>query len=230
MGGIRPDLRLFRLAPPRRGGLFAALLCLTTLAPGCAKPNLVNNKLRAENQQLQEQLDALKRQVEADRATIKSTEQRVGTLERLPQDRLDKLVTVYGIKLGRLTGGDDWDPDKPGDDGLKVAVQPIDRQGDKLKAAGSFVVDVFDLASPAGPDIGHWTFDLDQAAQQWYGSLLYSYVLKCPWQKKVPAHNELTVRVTFTDELTGRQFTQQQVCKVNPPISQSSTTQPTSRP
>src|SRR5437773_1888535 len=78
---------------------------------GCGSPSAVNNKLRADNQALQEQIDALKRDRDADRATIKSLEERGGTAPTLPQARLDKLFTVYGIKLGRLTGGDDWDPD-----------------------------------------------------------------------------------------------------------------------
>jgi hypothetical protein len=193
------------------------LVCLLLVSgAGCASPSAANNKLRAENLALQEQIDSLKRDRDVDRARIKALEQRTAPVPTLPQERLDKLVTVYGIKLGRLTGGDNWDADKPGDDGLKVVVQPVDRSGEKLKAAGSVVVDAFDLAA-VDPNVGHWEFDSDQVAERWYGALLYSYVFKCPWQKKLPSHEELTVRVTFTDELTGRQFTEQRVCKVNLP-------------
>jgi hypothetical protein len=176
----------------------------------------VNNKLRAENLALQEQIDTLKRDRDADRARIKALERQMTPVPTLPQERLDKLVTVYGIKLRRLTGGDDWDANKPGGDGLKVVLQPVDRSGEKLKAAGSVVIDAFDLAA-VDPKVGHWEFDAEQTAGRWYGALLYSYVFKCPWQKNVPSHEDVTVRVTFTDELTGRQFTEQQVCKVKLP-------------
>jgi hypothetical protein len=50
-------------------------------------------------------------------------------------------------------------------------------------------------------------------------------VLKCPWQGKAPGHDELTVKVTFTDELTGREFTEQKVVRVKlPPATQGATT------
>jgi hypothetical protein len=189
---------------------------LLSAGGGCASPSAANNKLRAENQALLEQIEALKRDRDADRARIKALELKTSPTPTLPQERLDKLVTVYGIKLGRLTGGDDWDADKPGDDGLKVVVQPVDRSGEKLKAAGSFVIDAFDLAA-VEPKVGHWEFDEQQTAERWYGALLYSYVFKCPWQNKAPSHEQVTVRVTFTDELTGRQFTEQQVCRVKLP-------------
>ena len=54
----------------------------------------------------------------------------------------------------------------------------------------------------------------------------YEYVLTCPWQDVVPRHPELTVKVTFTDELTGRQFTLQQALKVNPPPADQSSPSP----
>ena len=202
---------------------YCALLCAAL--GGCSSPNAVNNKLREENQKQEEQISGLKRDLETARASVRAMEQKAGALPTLPQDRLDKLFTVSAIKLGKLTGGDDWDPSKPNDDGIKVAVTPIDQQGDKLKAAGSFVIDAFDLAETGAPQIGHWTFDTEQSKASWYGSLMYGYVFKCPWQKRVPGHRELTVRVTFTDELTGRQFTEQVVCRVHPPPA----TQPTTR-
>lgn len=192
-----------------------------TILGGCASPSAANNKLRAENQKLQDQITVLQREKEVDRATIQARETKVGTISTLPQERLDKLITVGDLKLGRLTGGDNWSGSKTGDDGIKVVAVPIDTSGDNLKAAGSFVVEAFDLAQPSEPQIGHWIFSVDQARQNWYGgSLQYSYVLKCPWQK-LPAHEDLTLKITFHDELTGREFTRQQVIKVHLPPAPS---------
>jgi outer membrane murein-binding lipoprotein Lpp len=185
---------------------------------GCSAPSAANNQLRVENQKLQNQIDTHERDKTSARATIEALQRKVGSVPTLPQERLDKLFTVAGLKLGRLTGGANWDPSKPGDNGVKVEVVPIDGQGEKLKAAGSFTIDVFDLAEAGDTHIAHGHFTVDQARKQWFGSgLLYAYVLKCPWEK-VPAHSELTIRVTYHDELTGREFTQQQVVKVNPPV------------
>jgi hypothetical protein len=192
------------------------VLSFLTVA-GCSGPSAANNKLRAENQNLQEKIDALEREKAADRATIESLQAKVGTIPTLPQDRLDKLFTVSGLKLGRLTGGERGDSSKSGDTGLKIEAIPLDQDGQLLKAAGSFTVDAFDLNQPGDQQIGHWAFPLETARANWHGSaLLYAYILQCPFQQ-APAHAELTVKVTFHDELTGREFHQQMVVKVQLP-------------
>jgi hypothetical protein len=192
------------------------VMLLLVTAAGCGSPSSANIIVRKQNQDLQDQVNALTRAREADAATIAALQQRVGTLPTLPQDRLEKLFTVHGLKLGRLTGGADLDRAKPGDEAIKVYASPTDDDGDPLKAAGSFVVEAFDLAATP-PELGKWTFDTGAARKLWSGSMLsHQYVLTCPWQKP-PQHDELTVKVTFRDELTGREFHTQSVIKVQPP-------------
>lgn len=210
------------IAPARHRclpALVSVLSVVQLLSSGCSSPSAANNKLRAENLKLQDQITSLQREKESDRATIQAKETMSGTIPTLPQERLDKLFTAGGLKLGRLTGGDHWTGPNTGDDGIKVEAVPLDQQGEKLKAAGSFVVELFDLSQPTEAHVGHWSFNVDQSRQNWYGGgLLYSYILKCPWQK-APVHADLTLKVTFTDELTGREFTQQQIVKVHPPTN-----------
>ena len=183
---------------------------------GCGSPSEANIKLRKENATLRDEITTLKRDRTADRATIKALQSQTPSVATLNTDRLDALYTAHGLQFGRLTGGANLDPDKPGDDGLKVYVVPIDRSGDQLKAAGAFTVEAFDLAaSPAR--IGEWTFDEEQSRKLWVGgALIYDYVLPCPWQT-VPRHKKLTVKVTFTDALTQRQFTADKPVEVKPP-------------
>lgn len=179
---------------------------------GCAGPDAANIELRKKNQELEEKVGSLETKAVADAATIRSLEAKVGTVPTLSKERLDKLFTVHGIKLNRLTGGADFDG-KAGDDGLKVYATPLDEEGQTLKAAGAFVVEAFDLAAnPQG--LGKWEFDVKAAKEAWNGAAFsYQYVLKCPWQKR-PEHEELTLKVTFRDELTGRQVHEQTVVKV----------------
>jgi hypothetical protein len=168
--------------------------------------NTANIELRKENQALREQVAELERQAEADAAAIRSHESTVGTLPTLPRDRLGKLFTTHDIKLGRLTGGADLDPERPGHEGLKVYVTPVDGDGDQLKAAGAFTVEAFDLARGEGAKVGTWTFDVDAARRQWSSVLnRYNYVLTCPWETPPPSGN-LHVTVTFVDELTRGTF------------------------
>jgi hypothetical protein len=177
---------------------------------GCnGKPNQANIELRKENQDLQLQIAAMKRVHEADQATISALRDQRGTFPSLPDDRLERLFTVHGVKFGRLTGGADLDPGKSGDDGIKVYVVPIDETGDELKAAGSFVVELFDLNKQSDNLVGRWDFNHLQARNSWFGSaLLYEYVLSCPWAR-APEHSNLTVKVSFHDELTGREYSAQ---------------------
>lgn len=182
----------------------------------CSGPSSVNIELRKEKQDLQDEIAELNRVHEADQATIHGLHDRIGTLPTLPQNRLDQLFTVHGLELGRLTGGADFDPAKPGDEGIKVYATPTDDDGEPLKAAGTFVVEAFDLAAKT-PLAGKWTFDLAATRKAWAGAFLaHNFVLTCPWEL-VPMHEELTIKVTFRDELTQREFHAQSVVKVHLP-------------
>jgi outer membrane murein-binding lipoprotein Lpp len=198
---------------------FTALAILAGLTlTGCgSSPNKANIELRKQNQQLQAQIEDLNRRHDADQAAIRGLQAGATTIPVLPQDRLDELFTTAGLKFGILTGGYHPDPNQPGDTMLKVYVVPIDEQGDRLKAAGSFHVELFDLALKSDNRIGTWDFDLPTAKSDWYDcGLLEEYVLDCPWQT-VPAHAKLLARVTFTDALTHRVFTVDKEVTVVPP-------------
>lgn len=144
-------------------------------------------------------------------------------LPTLPATRLAELFTTHGIQFGRLTGGAHLDPDKAGDQGIAVYVVPIDESGEKLKAAGTFDVQAFDLADTQHPLVGQWHFDLQQSRVAWNGWLLdYTYILTCRWQTP-PTHPDLTLKVTFFDELTQTPFTAQRVVHVKLPTAPTTT-------
>jgi outer membrane murein-binding lipoprotein Lpp len=197
-----------------RAGLLITGVAVTLLFGGCRRPSAVNIDLRKRLQELEAQVTQMERQRQADRATISALQAQRETIATLPQERIDRLVTAHGLRLGRLTGGADLDPQQPGDDGLRIYAVPIDANGDVLKAAGSFVIQAFDLTRGEGHLVGQWEFDPQQALRHWFGTgLLYTYVLPCPFEQR-PQTQELTVRVTYTDELTGRQFTEQRVVRL----------------
>jgi hypothetical protein len=198
-------------------GFFAIAALLVSTS--CSSPSSVNIELRKDKQNLEDKIAQLNRVHDADQATIQALQNRIGTLPTLPQNRLDQLFTVHGLELNRLTGGVDLDPAKPGDEGIRVYATPTDDDGEPLKAAGSFVVEAFDLAAKT-PETGKWTFDLATTRKAWLGGFLaHNFVLTCPWQQ-IPQHQELTIKVTFIDQLTQREFHAQTVIKVKlPPAS-----------
>src|SRR4029453_13122991 len=111
----------------------------------------------------------------------------------------------------------------------KVYLVPTDQRGDLLKAAGSFAIDAYDLSLPASENqLGHWEVGAEEAGNNWFGNpVMYGYTFTFPWQR-APRSDRATVRVTFTDALTGRQFTAQKDVEVKPPSS--GTTLPTTLP
>jgi hypothetical protein len=202
-----------------------AVACLTPLFGGCSllkKPDKANINLRKKNQELEARIAELQLKSQGDAAMIRSLQDRAGTLPTLPHDRLDKLFTTHDIKLGRLTGGADLDPDKPGQEGLRVYVTPVDEEGDPLKAGGSFRIEAFDVARDERGQIGDWTVDAAAAREHWSSVLnRYNYVLPLPWQTP-PKGKELHLDVTFIDELTQGQFTKSIDVTVEPPPASSS--------
>ena len=175
----------------------------------------------AEARQLQRQAEELRKEQAA-------LEKQIATLQTLGPKRLDRLYHVKRIRLGSATGGVDLDG-KPGDDAVKVYLEPIDQQGSIIKAAGTATVQLFDLAAPPDRNLLHkCTYDVDEMAKHWSsGFIAYYYTFESRWTTP-PAHDELTVRVEFTDYLTGRTFEKQTVCTVDLPPGAA--TRPTTKP
>ncbi len=199
-----------------RGLLLCAVAALLTAATACSSPNPANIELRKENQKLRDRVTELER-VNAGRTApvVPTTSPTIDPAAQV----YGHLFTVHGIHLLSTAVDRDLMYSKPPVEGLKIHIQPIDQDGDVIKASGTFTVDAFDLQLPGGASqrIGHWEFPLSDAAKNWYGSrLIYSYVLKCPWSQSKdgagvvrPAHSPVTVRITYVDELTRRQFSAQ---------------------
>jgi hypothetical protein len=183
---------------------------LISILAGCSSPNPANIQLRKQNQALREQITMLNRRHDGDVATIDSLQRDHGSIPTLPQERLARLFTTDGLQLGHMTGGYRNENSTSPSDGFEVEVVPIDQQGDAIKAAGSFTIEAFDLDLPQHPLIGTWQFPLEAARQKFFDHLmLYTYVLECPWKQGLPRHPNLTIKVTFDDELTGRRFVAQ---------------------
>jgi hypothetical protein len=185
------------------------LSSILLIASGCAgNPSAANIQLRKDLQKTREENEELQRGHAADLATIASLKERQTVVTTLPEDRLAKLFSTHGIVLSKLTSADSK--------ALKVFLTPTEDEGQKFKAAGSIVIEAFDLTRPDQQRICQWTFDVDQARSHWNGEMmLYAYVLECPWEHS-PSASNLTIKATFTDELTGRVFTAQKQINVNP--------------
>ncbi len=156
----------------------------------------------------QAELDAARRDLAALRETVDAQDEQIQTLAKLGEARLDRLFHVERIRLGRYTGGIDTD-DVPGHDAVKVYLEPVDQHGSVIKAAGDVTIDLFDLPA-GGTRLGTFTFAADSLADYWRsGPLTHHFSFVCPLEAARPSQSEVTVRVTFTEYLTGKTFTAQ---------------------
>jgi FtsZ-binding cell division protein ZapB len=197
----------------------ASVVCLLALVSGCDQQSDTIRQLHFRIDELQAQVTKLTDQQITDAETIESLRRQIDNLQTLGPRRLEKLVTVNGIRFAKRTGGIDLDG-VPGDEGVVVYLQPVDKDGSVLKAAGSARIEVFDLlASDERQLVGEYDVDVDQMAALWNDRLtVRQYTIRCGWPQGVPPeHAELTIRAEFTDYLTGRTFHAQTAVNVRLP-------------
>jgi hypothetical protein len=220
--GIENHRKQFRLATAAMAACVIPAACVMLIACTPQRPARLDANMLLEIEQLRTRNKELHKQ-------LLQRDEQILALQNLGDKRLDRLYTVRRISLASGTGGASTD-DKPGDDAVKVNVAPIDQYGSVLKAAGSVKVQVFDLAMPqAGNLLAECDYDPNVAAKNWSSGLFSSYYsFTLPLPAEPLAHSELTVRVEFTEYLTGKTFTAQQVIKVALPPKPA--TQPASRP
>ncbi len=177
---------------------------------GCQSQSAEQVKtLRLEKKHLAEQVEQFK----SDNEQMK---ERLGALSGLePGVEPEKIYDLEKIKITRYTGF--YDKDKDGrKEKLIVYIQPIDRQGDVVKAAGAADVELWDLNKKNGEALlGRWRVEVKEMKKLWFATvLIINYRLTFDIADKVKDFDEpLVVKVTFTDYLSGRVFKEQKVLK-----------------
>jgi len=200
--------------------LAAALLTVAAggCDPGASTEGLADRleAARKENVELREKVTRLE-------ADLKARDEQITRLQGLGGKRTDLLFTVASIRLGRTSGVDT--DGKPGDDGVRVYLKCIDRDGHAIKAAGDVTIQLFDLSTEAKENLlARYDFSTADAAKHFSGGLLMNqYKFDCPWKTAPPPRADITIRATFTEYLTGKTFTTQKPITLNLPAA---TTQP----
>jgi len=188
-----------------------AVAGLILLVSGC---NDVARQVEANK--LRDALDEvaqLQRQSNEQQRRIGELQKQVTVLQGFGPERLDKVVTVAAISLGRFTRAYDLNDDGV-DEGVNVYVVLKDRAGDTIKAGGEVEIDVLDLAAePGSRDVGNWRFSPAETADHWLGGFGTNYFkFQLAWPAAgPPKHANLTIVARFKDALTGRSFEEQKV-------------------
>jgi len=204
--------------------LGAAALALAAIAGGCQLVEKSKyDELLQQNRQAAARVEHLKESIHELQTVVDDQKKQIATLQALGDKRLENLSYASSITLGRYTGGVDTDGE-PGHDAIKVFLEPTDKEGSRIKAAGEVRIQLFDLAEPAGQNlIGEYSCPAEKLGEHWSsGFMTYHYSFTCPWKQGPPKHDEITVRVTFVDYLSGKTFTAQKLCRVALPAQQDS--------
>jgi len=203
-----------RFAKFKIGATHCTLLTLFFVA-GCA-PSDNKESLAAQIKQLTQEKTQLQKQIEQFDSENKKLKDQIQALSELPENvRFENLNRLEKIKIGRYTGFFDKD-----DDGKKekliVYIHPTDEQGNALKAAGAVEVQLWDLNKTNGQAmLGQWKIEPDELKKLWLETLVSIYyrltfdVADVVENLKEPP----TVKVTFTDYLTGKVFKEQKAIK-----------------
>jgi hypothetical protein len=188
----------------RRVGFTIAMLTLLATAGGCRHGERVENELRTKDEQLRESIAELNRtEAFADGLRRENEALRSGTCVT-PEGG----AAIYGVRkivLGRATAGVDEDS-VPGDEALRVWMEPKDADDHTIKAPGTLQVLVYEINS-AGLKIplSTWEVDEDKLRKAWTQGLLSTgYSVTLNWQVP-PRVESLRVVARFTTP-DGRAF------------------------
>ncbi|MDH4202216.1 MAG: hypothetical protein OEV87_04930 [Phycisphaerae bacterium] len=144
------------------------------------------------------------------------TEQ-VATLSAMDiKTRLTALDTLEKIRIGKYT--DFYDKDENGTkETLIVYLEPLDTVQDTTKAIGTVKIELWDLnASEDKAKLAEWTIGADELHTSWGGNIFAAYYrIKLPLETTPDKQKEYTLKVTFTDYLSGKVLTSQQVITVD---------------
>jgi len=183
---------------PRHLILHLACAAVITLGAGCAKkPHLSREDqihlLMTRNRELAQQLTAAEQHV----ADLQRSGATPTPAKLIPEDPFCPIA----VRFGPHTGGLDIDG-VPGDERLKVIVQPLDAEGDVVKRAGRLLLEAFEPQGDGNPrkPYHRWELGADALAETWIGSLgIRGYVMKWAWPgDRLPATDALVLRATFT--------------------------------
>ena len=127
--------------------------------------------------------------------------------------RFEAVATLSRIEITKRTALYDKDSDGKHEK-LIVYLKPYDKTGDIIKAAGTVNLQLWDLNSDSqGALLGEWNIQPQELQKLWMGALMTDYfrLVYDIGDVVKDTSKDLTVKVKFTDYLTGKVFSAQKV-------------------
>ncbi|GAH51512.1 unnamed protein product [marine sediment metagenome] len=159
-----------------RYALYATLaVCLLVFTPACETTNSQKTPQAEQIQMLRREKTQLIRQIEQYKSENKQLKKQIKVLAGLkPKVKLENLYSLQKIAITRYTNLYDKDKDAQYEK-LIVYIQPLDGQGDIVKAPGTVDVQLWDLNKEASQALlGQWQVTPDQLKKLWFTAILSS--------------------------------------------------------
>ena len=166
-------------------------------------------QLRQQNTQLTEQL-------KTSQSLNRVAAEQIETLSQLSTDeRLKNIYQTKKIRITRYTNIFDKNKDSLYEK-LIVYIKPIDQDGDIVKATGDVDIQLWNLDKTGDEALmGEWNISADQLKKLWIDTIVtINYRLEFDLNEEIEKPTTpLTVKVVFTDYITGKTFTEQKIIK-----------------
>lgn len=190
------------------------LLALCYLASsGCGIGSERKHPLELKVRDLEQEKAAVAADLEKCRIENEQLAEQIEAMAALPKEDRDNPYKLRSVKIGGFTNLYDKDGDGRREK-FVVYLKPIDQDGNVVKAAGTVSVQLWNLDNPTDQALlGQWQVQPDELHRLWFDALVstsYRLTFDVPVTVEVLAQ-PLTVRITFTDYLTGEIFRDQRV-------------------
>ena len=187
------------------------------LLSGCGIGSERKHPMELKVEALQREKAEVARDLEQCQVENVQLQERVKAMVALPKGNHEDPYKLTSIRIARYTGFYDKDGDGRREK-LLVYLQPIDESGDIIKAAGAVHVQLWNLEDPNGAVLlGQWRVQPAELRKLWISALVSEY--RIPFDASLTPEllaRPLTVKVAFTDFLTGEIFREQQVIQPRP--------------
>jgi len=196
--------------------LFLGSCALLFFVNGCQNTAGPGNPLAGKVDTLTRDKTEMMSQIEQLESKNKTLQKQINTLHKIPDDVDFK--DIYNVKSIKITNYTNlFDKDKDGKkETLIVYIQPIDQDGDIIKAPADVHVRLLDLDKDKDPVVlGRWNITPTKLKKLWVDAIMKTnYRLTFDIAGKVTDPDKtLTLMVTFTDYLTGKVFEEQKLIK-----------------
>jgi hypothetical protein len=187
------------------------IVCVLLLPAGCGIGSARKKPLEIRVQEIAREKTDLTRDLEQCKAENFQLTEQIKALSAIPGDKRVNPYKLSRIQVARYSNFYDKNDDGKRDK-LLVYVQPFDEEGDVFKAAGTVDVHLWNLNNLNGQALlGEWKVEPPALRKLWFSGVVstgYRLTFDAPAAVE-PLAEPLTIKVTFTDYLSGEIFRDQ---------------------